>query len=104
MTTFRLSEPTVFPGLNKIENQEPDYARSEIGLNSLKYKHFRAVLKYPEEDQMHQLMLAITGLCEDDIGELTPADAAEISHIIFKSMKKYMELGQQILKGMDRGG
>jgi hypothetical protein len=48
------------------------------------------------------LMLAMTGLTEDDIGELTPSDAAEISHLIFQSMKKYMELGQQILRGMEK--
>lgn len=102
MAIFKLSEPTIFPGLNKTETQEPHFERSEIQLNTLKYKHFRSVLKYPEEDQMHQLMLALTGLTEDDLGELTPTDAAEISHLIFQSMKKYMELGQQILKGMDK--
>jgi hypothetical protein len=102
MTTFQLSEPTAFSDLNKNEGRELDYERDAIELKTLKYKHFRSVLKYPEEDQMHQLMLAMTGLTEDDIGELTPSDAAEISHLIFQSMKKYMELGQQILRGMEK--
>lgn len=99
---FNLSEPTVFPDLNKNENQAPDFSRNELTINALKYKHFRAVIKYPEADQMHQLMLVMTGLSEDDMGELTPTDAAGISQIIFQSMKKYMELGQQIIKGFDK--
>lgn len=102
MTIFNLSEPTVFPDFNKKENQASDFARSEIALNTLKYKHFRAVLKYPEEDQMHHLMLAMTGLSDDDLGELTPNDAAGLSRIIFQAMQEYMKLGQQIMKGLDK--
>jgi hypothetical protein len=97
--TYNLSEPSIFPDLNKKENQPADHTRAAIELISLKYKHFRSVLQYPEMDQMHHLMIAITGLSEDDLGELCPDDAAEISRIIFQSMKKYMELGQTIMKG-----
>lgn len=97
-TQINLSEPTVFPNLNQSEGKEPNTVRTTLQLNTLKYKHFRAVLSYPEEEQMHRLMLSMTGLTEDDIGELTPNDAAEISQIIFQSVKKYMELAQQILK------
>jgi len=102
MKSFNLSEETVFADLNKKEGKEADFSRNEISLNSLKYKHFRSVLNYPEEDQMHQLMMALTGLTDNDLGELTPNDAAEISHIIFDSMKKYMELGQKILKNAEK--
>lgn len=101
MGTFSLSEPTVFPELNKKEGKEEIFVRSEIPLNTLKYKHFRSILKYPDEDQMHHLMLLMTGLSEEDMGELIPSDAAELSHIIFESMKKYMELGQKIIKGLE---
>jgi hypothetical protein len=99
MTTFTLSEATVFPDLNAKENLPAEHTRPSIPLISLKYKHFRSVLQYPEIDQMHHLMLAVTNLSEDDMGELSPNDAAEISRIIFQSMKKYMELGQTIMKG-----
>ena len=99
MSTFTLSEATVFADLNAKENQPATHARTTIPLISLKYKHFRSVLQYPEVDQMHHLMLAVTNLSEDDMGELSPNDAAEISRIIFQSMKKYMELGQTIMKG-----
>jgi hypothetical protein len=99
MTTFTLSEATIFPDLNAKESQAASHERTSIPLISLKYKHFRSVLQYPEVDQMHHLMLAVTNLSEDDMGELSPNDAAEISRIIFQSMKKYMELGQTIMKG-----
>jgi hypothetical protein len=99
MANFTLSEPTIFPELNKKQGKPADDAVNEIPLATLKYKHFREVVKYPEQDQMHHLMMAITGLSEDDIGELTPNDAAGISAIIFEAMKKYFELGQKIIKG-----
>lgn len=102
MTLFNLTEPTVFADLNKKEGKEMEFVRNELTLKGLKYKHFRSILSYPEEDQMHQLMLSITGLSDNDVGELTPNDAAEISHIIFDSMKKYMELGQKIMKNVEK--
>jgi hypothetical protein len=99
MSMFTLSEATVFSDLNAKENLPAAHERMSIPLISLKYKHFRSVLQYPEVDQMHHLMLAVTNLSENDMGELSPNDAAEISRIIFQSMKKYMELGQTIMKG-----
>lgn len=101
MPIFTLNEPTVFPHLNKKEAKEPDHVREILQLDILKYKHFRSALKYPEQDQMHHLMLAMTNLTEDDLGELSPHDAAGISALVFQSMKKYMELGQQIVKGIE---
>lgn len=101
MSIFTLSEATIFPELNKKEGKEHNHERELLTLTTLKYKHFRSALKFPEQDQMHHLMLAMTNLSEDDLGELTPSDAAGISAIIFQAMKKYMELGQQIIKGME---
>lgn len=102
MTIFTLSEPTIFPDFNMKQGKDANFSISEIKLNSLKYKHFREVIKFPEEDQMHQLMLAMTGFTENDVGELNPNDAAGISQIIFEAMKSYFELGQKIIKGMER--
>jgi hypothetical protein len=102
MNAFTLSEPTVFPDFNKKSGRDAAYAVTELQLHSLKYKHFREIAKFPEEDQMHRLMLSMTGLTEEDIGELTPNDAAGISQIIFESMKKYFELGQKIIRGMEK--
>jgi len=100
MTEIKLSEPTIFPDLNRIEEKEPNYARTQLHLNNLKYKHFRSIVSYPEQDQMHHLMMSMTGLSEDDIGELSPGDAAEISGAVFEAMRKYMELGQKIAQGL----
>lgn len=97
-----LTEPTIFPDLNKKENRETNFVRNELPLSNLKYKHFRTVMNKPEEEQMHYLMLELTGLTDNDAGELTPNDAAELYHIIFNSMRKYMELGQKILRGLDK--
>ena len=93
--------PLYSPISIKKNGQDLEFAVTELTLHSLKYKHFREIAKYPEEDQMHRLMLSMTGLTENDIGELTPNDAAGISQIIFESMKKYFELGQKIIRGME---
>ena len=82
MTTIQLSEPTLFADLNKAQQKEPGFLRDTLELATLKYKHFRSIAQYPEADQMHHLMMAMTGLSEDDIGELTPNDAAEISKAV----------------------
>lgn len=101
MNAFTLSEPTLFPDFNQKNGNPSDFTVTELPLQALKYKHFREIAKFPEEDQMHRLMLSMTGLTENDIGELTPNDAAGISQIIFESMKKYFELGQKIIKGLE---
>lgn len=99
--SIQLEEPTIFLDLNKKENQPDDFARTELTLAPLKYKHFRSVVQYPEADQMHHLMLAMTGLSEDDLGELSPASAAEVSGLVFDSMKEYLKLGQKIIKNIE---
>jgi hypothetical protein len=100
MSIFNLSEGTVFPDLNKKEGKDAEHERDLLQLTTLKYKHFRKALTYPEQDQMHHLMIAMTNLSEDDLGELSPKDAAGISAMIFQAMKEYMKLGKQIVEGM----
>lgn len=101
ITTLKLEEPTAFPDLNAAEGKEPGFERDALNLSSLKYKHFRAVAVKPEEDQMHYLMMQMTGLSDDDLGELLPSDAAKLSELVFDSMKEYMQLGQKIVKNME---
>lgn len=101
MTTIQLTEPTAFPDLNAKEQQPADFQRTTLTLQPLRYKHFRGVLQYPEQDQMHHLMLNMTGLTETDLGELTPDDSAEISNIVFNAMKKYIQLGKTIVKSLN---
>lgn len=101
MKIFKLSEPTAFPDLNKKSGAALDFETSELPLQTLKYKHFRQVMQFPEQDQMHHLMMIITGLTEDDLGELTPDDTAEISGYVYDSMRKYLQLGKRIMSSMD---
>ncbi len=101
MKMIQLSEPTVFADLNKAEEKEANFERSEIAVKPLKYKHFRSVMQFPEADQMHHLMMVLTGLSEDDLGELCPGDAAIVSGMVFDSMKEYMQLGKKIVQGMN---
>lgn len=87
--SMNLSEPTVFPDLNKKEDKTADFHRDVINIERLKYKHIRAVLKFPEIDQMHHLMLMVTGLNENDIGELLPEDAAKLTLMLHESLRKF---------------
>ena len=79
MSTFELSEPTVFPDLNKREGKETNYQRSHIELTSLKYKHFRSALvpgrSNASFDDGRPVYRKMTG-------ELSPSDAS-ISHMIY---------------------
>lgn len=92
MTTIKLSEPTVFNDLNKNEGLAPDFARDSITIEKLKYKHIRAALQHPEADQMHYLMILTTGLSENDAGELTPEDAAQIGLFLHQELNKFNNL------------
>ncbi len=51
--------------------------------------------------ELPQIMLMMTGLSENDLGELNADDAAEVSKLIFSAMKKYMDLGKQIVQSMN---
>lgn len=98
MNIIKLHEPTIFPDYNKKHELPEDHELTEIKLKSLKYKHFRAMLSIPEAEQMHQLMMLIADLSEDDIGELTPQDAAAISGQIYESLGSYIQLGKKLVK------
>jgi hypothetical protein len=87
--SLNLSEPTVFSDLNKLENKTADFSREVINIERLKYKHIRSVLKFPEIDQMHHLMMIVTGLNENDIGEMLPEDAAKLTLMLHESLKKF---------------
>lgn len=89
MQVIHLSEPTIFPELNKQESQQVDFRRETLTVEKLKYKHIRAALKYPEIDQMHQLMIMLTGLNENDIGELAPQDAAKLTLVLQTSLMEF---------------
>jgi hypothetical protein len=95
--TIKLTEQIVFSDLNKKEGKNNDFARDAITIETLKYKHIRAALKYPESDQMHQLMIMLTGLSENDVGELLPEDAARIGILLHQELNKFNEISQNML-------
>lgn len=96
-TQIKLTEPTIFPDLNRKEAKNESHARDFVTLEKLKYKHIRAALKYPEPDQMHQLMIILTGLSEIDAGELLPEDAAKIGIFLHQELNKFNQLSQNML-------
>ncbi|ALB24209.1 hypothetical protein Psal006b_00137 [Piscirickettsia salmonis] len=96
MKSITLTEETVFPSLNIKEGKAEDFQRKELQLSALKYKHFRSSLGYPEEEQMHHMMMMVSKLTEDELGELSTDDTAEISEYIFNAIEKYVRLGQRV--------
>jgi hypothetical protein len=98
MMRITLSEPTVFPDLNSKESKGFDFSRDMLDIEKLKYKHIRSALKFPEIDQMHHLMMMLTGLNENDIGELAPEDAARISFMLHESLMKYNQFNPTLNK------
>jgi hypothetical protein len=98
MLLINLSEPTVFPDLNHKECKNIEFSRVTLNIEKLKYKHIRSALKFPEIDQMHQLMMMLTGLNENDIGELAPEDAAKISFMLHESLIKYNQFNPALNK------
>ena len=86
MDTITLSEPTIFPELNKQESLASDFARVTLNVSKMKYKHIRSALKFPEIDQIHHLMMMLTGLHENDLGELAPKDAAKLTFLLQESL------------------
>lgn len=57
----------------------------------------RAALQYPEPDQMHQLMIMLTGLSEADVGEFLPEDAAKIGLFLHQELNKFNQASQKML-------
>ncbi|ALA23614.1 hypothetical protein AVI51_09950 [Piscirickettsia salmonis] len=96
MKSISLSEEIILPSLNVKEGKDQEFSRNELNLKAIKYKDFRKVMLLPEEDQMHTMMKIVSGLSEDDIGELSAEDTAEISEYVFESIHKYVQLGQKI--------
>lgn len=93
----KLSEPTVFPDLNKAEGKEPDFARDSVIVSRLKYKHFKQMQHLNDAEQLQHAISALTGLSQDDIDELYAEDAAEITAVIYSFMRKYLELAKKMM-------
>lgn len=95
-TTITLVEPTIFPDLNKSQEQPENFARSEIQVSRLKYKHLRHMQTLSEDKQMTYAISSLTGLSNDDMDELDAEDAAKITTVIYGFMEKFMQLAGSV--------
>lgn len=95
--TIKLSAPTVFADLNAKEGKDPTYARQEISLQRLKFKHFKEMNKIPQERQMIYAIAALTGLSDDDIDELYAEDAGEITKQIVGFMQSFVDVAKNVM-------
>ena len=94
-----LSSPTVFADLNRKEGKEPDYARHELTLQRLKFKHFKAMNNIAQEKQMTYAISELTGLSDDDIDELYAEDAGEITKRIVGFMQSFVDVAKNVMSG-----
>lgn len=94
---IKLSAPTVFPELNKKEGLENDYARKELPIARLKFKHFKQMNQMKPEEQMIYAISELSGLSENDIDELYAEDAGEITKTIIGFMKTFVDVAKEVM-------
>ena len=93
----KLSAPTVFPDLNLAEGKDLSFAREDVLVSRLKFKHFKQMQHLQDSQQMQFAISALTGLSENDIDELFAEDAAEITSVIYSFMQKYLVLAKKMI-------
>ena len=92
--TIKLSSPSVFPDLNKKQQQDENYARDVIEIERMRYGHIKAMQTISPEKQTHWAIQTLTGLSENDLDQLYTEDAAEITKTIFGFIEKYFALAK----------
>lgn len=97
-----LSSPTIFPDLNQTEGKDLDFARENILISRLKFKHFKQMQHLQDSQQMQFAISALTGLSENDIDELFAEDAAEITSVIYGFMQKYLLLAKKMIDDTEK--
>ena len=94
---IKLSAPTVFPELNQKEGFAADFARKELHIKRLKFKHFKEMNKMKPDEQMIYAISELSGLSENDIDELYAEDAGEITKTIIGFMKTFVDVAKEIM-------
>jgi len=92
----KLSNPTVFPDLNKKENLDKNHARDYIDIDRMRYGHINEMKTIAAEEQTHWAIKKLTGLSDNDINQLYAEDAAEITKTIFGFIEKYFTLAKKM--------
>lgn len=93
---INLSHPTVFPDLNKKENQAENFARDYIEVERMRYGHIKEMQSISPDQQTHWAIKKLTGLSDNDIDQLFAEDAAEVTKTIFGFIEKYFMLAKKI--------
>lgn len=93
----QLAASTVFPDLNEAEGKARDFARDELWLARLKFKHFKEMNKLEQDEQMIYAISELTGLSHNDIDELYAEDAGKIVEHIIGFMKGFVNVAKDIM-------
>lgn len=93
---IQLSHPTVFPDLNKLENQPADFPREHLDIERMRYGHIKEMQAISPEQQTHWAIKRLTRLSDNDIDQLFAEDAAEVTKTIFGFIEKYFTLAKKI--------
>ena len=94
----KLSTPTIFPDLNTKEGKPADFARDELHVMRLKFKHFKALNQMDPTQQMISAISMLTGLSENDVDELYAEDAGAITKVIIGFMSSFMDVAKDVMK------
>ncbi|OGT36906.1 MAG: hypothetical protein A3F11_09005 [Gammaproteobacteria bacterium RIFCSPHIGHO2_12_FULL_37_14] len=93
---IKLSYPTVFPDLNKLENLKDDHARDYLEIERMRYGHIKEMQQVSPEQQTHWAIKKLTRLSDHDIDQLYTEDAAEVTKVIFSFIEKYFTLAKKM--------
>lgn len=93
---FDLKVPTVFPDYLKSQNLS-SVPLKKIELQTLKYKHLRALQTISPEKHMDYLLGQLTALSQSDLEELSIEDVASLIKIVFDLLKPNIEFNRSLL-------
>jgi|GEM_PF-4300481 len=91
-----LSQPTVFPDLNKKEQLDENHERDYIEIERMRYGHIKEMQSIPPEEQTQWTIKKLTGLSDLDIDQFFAEDAAEVTQTIFGFIEKYFSLARKM--------
>jgi len=95
---LKLSHESIFPDFNKSKGLDPNHVTTELELGILKHGHIRKMQQIKPEDHMNFAMMALTGLSEKDIDEISSNDSAKLIKIVHESLSAHMELAKNFLE------
>jgi len=92
-----LAFPTIFADFNEANGHDDNHFCKEVRVQRLKFKHFKQLQSVNEKEQMFEALSLLTGLSQDDIGELDAEDAAEITSVVYGFMEKFMKVARKMM-------